>query len=62
MQIMALGLGGSKSFFGSVDLTVNQDKPVKKFIKPMHNHPRTATGKRIVTKAEASKQKNRRYA
>jgi len=57
---------------GGVDIAVNQDKPVKKFIKLMHNHPRTAAGKRIVSKTEikrrkrkmakASKQKNRRYA
>ena len=56
-----------------VDLSTSPAKTaVKKFIKPLHNHPRTKDGKRIVSLSERkrakrkmarkSKQRNRKYA
>jgi len=63
---------GAHRAFG-VDLATEPDKTaVKKFIKPLHKHPRTKDGKRVVSLSEhkkakrkmarKSKQRNRKYA
>jgi len=68
-----MGLGAHE-IFGGVDLATGPDKTAvtKKLIKPLHNHPRTADGKKAVSlskrkkakrkMARKSKQRNRKYA
>jgi len=68
-----MGLGAHKIF--DVDLATEPDKTAvvtKKLTKSVHNHPRKADGKKVVTLSERkkakrkiarkSKQRNRKYA
>ena len=54
-------LANSLPFIGGVDLATKPDKTAvtKKLKKSVHNHPRTADGKKVVTLSERKKAKRK---